>query len=90
MAFAGGGATNADYFAGSLQGLSEFAMFYKNLYNSGNGNIEFRQLFADRIQKHFFNGGALMDANFTNHFLKLRSEIIQVLPGFNMAFITNN
>ncbi|MCI0538905.1 MAG: lamin tail domain-containing protein, partial [Verrucomicrobiales bacterium] len=41
---------------------------------------EFRLLFADRVQKHFFDGGALTDANVLRRFEELRKTLLGVIP----------
>ncbi|HEV8291386.1 MAG TPA: CotH kinase family protein, partial [Tepidisphaeraceae bacterium] len=50
---------------------SEIAQMYQRLVL----NPEFRLLWADRIQKHFFNGGALTGDNFSNRVNQLRVEL---------------
>ena len=45
------------------------------LYQALRVNREFRLLWADRIQKHFFNGGALTGLNISNRFNELRAQI---------------
>lgn len=60
----------------ALANSSEIATLYKKL----KANREFRLLFADRIQKHFFNGGALMDANILARFETLRQVVSGVIP----------
>ncbi|MCI0746445.1 MAG: lamin tail domain-containing protein [Verrucomicrobia subdivision 3 bacterium] len=57
---------------------SEIAQIYQRL----RLNPEFRLVWADRIHKHFFNSGALMDRNITNHFFAMRAELSQQ---FSMA-----
>ena len=59
--------------------------FSWNRYNSGSGsgapfqrlrlNDEFRLLFADRVHKHMFNGGALSESESIARYLKLADEI---------------
>jgi len=50
------------------------------LYDNLRVNDEFRQLFADRAGKHFFNGGALTAENVVARFEELRAEMAGVLP----------
>ncbi|HKQ39852.1 MAG TPA: lamin tail domain-containing protein, partial [Verrucomicrobiae bacterium] len=52
------------------------------LYQALRPNPEFRLLWADRIQKHFFNGGALTGLNISNRFNELRA---QIEPSFSPA-----
>ncbi|MHC4643304.1 MAG: FN3 associated domain-containing protein, partial [Planctomycetota bacterium] len=53
------------------------------LYQALKVNINFRQLFADRVYKHFFNDGALTNANIEKRFYELRDEMISVLPNMD-------
>lgn len=64
---------------------AEIPTFYRGLTN----NAEFRLLFADRIQRHFFNGGALTDGHITNRFLEMKSVLAGVIPSMNLLVITN-
>jgi hypothetical protein len=57
------------------------------LYNRLRGSPEFRLLWADRIQKHFFNGGALTGANISNRFNELRLELSQLIPGMDITIL---
>jgi len=68
-----------------LNGAEPIPQYYTRLRNSP----EFRLLWADRVQKHFFNGGALTDTNVTQRFLQMRGELIQVIPGFNNNILNN-
>jgi hypothetical protein len=54
------------------------------LYRALKVNRDFRQLFADRIYKHFYNGGALGAANIRGRFLKLREDMLGVIPNMDM------
>jgi hypothetical protein len=67
-----------------LANLSEISQFYQGLRVSP----EFRQLFADRIQRHFFNNGAMSDTNITDQFNRMRTELAAVLPGMNLGVTT--
>ena len=55
------------------------SILYENLVD----HAEFRQLFADRAGKHFFNGGALTSENVRMRFEELRQAIFGVLPNMN-------
>ena len=57
------------------------------LYLSLKSNDDFRRLFANRIQEHFYNDGALTNANITDRFLELRSEMSGVLPDMDMFIL---
>lgn len=59
------------------------------LYTLLRDSPEFRLLFADRIQKHFFNGGALTDAAITARYTALANESSPFIPGFNPSRIVN-
>ena len=52
-------------------------------------NADFRQLFADRIQKAFYNSGALTNASIEARFYELRDEVIGVIPSMDM-YIPNS
>jgi hypothetical protein len=62
---------------------SEIAQFYQRL----RVNPEFRLLCADRIQKHFFNGGALTGLNISNRFNQLRTELLGVIPSMDTEIL---
>ncbi len=49
------------------------------LYTYLRVSPEFRLLFADRLQRHFFNGGALTEANALAEFNTLKSEFAPVI-----------
>ncbi|HIJ51708.1 MAG TPA: hypothetical protein HPP66_00960, partial [Planctomycetes bacterium] len=53
------------------------------LYRALKVNVNFRQLFADRVYKHFFNNGALTKSNIEMRFYELRDEMLGVLPNMN-------
>ena len=63
---------------------SEIARTWQALVRS----TEFRLLCADRIQKHFFQGGALTGANVSNRFDQLRREMIGVIPSMDPEILT--
>jgi hypothetical protein len=50
------------------------------IYRALKASPRFRQLFADHIGRHFFNGGALTDENVKKRFHELRDELKQVIP----------
>lgn len=64
-------------------GSSEIAQ----LYNRLRASPEFRLLWADRIQKHFFNGGALTGGNLTNRFLELRNQLFPIMGEMNTTLL---
>jgi hypothetical protein len=57
------------------------------LYQALRANPDFRILFADRIYKHFYNGGALSDENIVRRFSELRSELLSVIPNMSTYII---
>ncbi|MFM1767593.1 MAG: hypothetical protein RJA22_122 [Verrucomicrobiota bacterium] len=59
-----------------------------NLQRWLTNSPEYRLLFADRIQRHFFNGGALTDASITNRFLDMRSVLAGVIASMDTYVIT--
>ncbi|HZJ15342.1 MAG TPA: lamin tail domain-containing protein, partial [Chthoniobacteraceae bacterium] len=60
-----------------LNATSECGDIFKRLYASP----EFKLLFADRINKHMFNGGVLDDRGANSHFLQLKNAFkAQVQP----------
>ncbi len=83
-----GRSASSDSFTGVtsplLGGAEPIPQYYTRLRNSA----EFRLLWADRVQKHYFNGGALSDTNVTQRFLQMRGELSQVIPGFNNNILT--
>ena len=65
-------------------GSSDIARNYQRLYL----NPEFRLLFADRIQRNFFNNGALTDTNISLLHTALRAAMLPVLPSYDNAIAT--
>jgi len=59
------------------------------LYQALKVNRNFRQLFADRVYKHFNNGGALSAGNITARFSEMREELRGVIPNMN-AYILDS
>ncbi|MHC4112482.1 MAG: lamin tail domain-containing protein [Planctomycetota bacterium] len=53
------------------------------LYRALKVNVNFRQLFADRVYKHFFHDGAFTNANIEKRFYELRDEMLSVLPNMS-------
>jgi len=54
------------------------------LYRALKESATFRHVFADRVSKHFFNNGALTEANIRERFLELRDEMLGVIPNMDM------
>ena len=63
---------------------SEIARIYDRL----RASPEFRLLWADRVQKHFFNGGALTQDNITMRFNELRDELRPLIRNMNTEILT--
>jgi len=64
---------------GELAGSSEIAQMFRSLLD----NPEFRMRFADRVHRHMFNDGPLMDAQVSARYWDLRKQMAGVLPGMN-------
>jgi hypothetical protein len=67
-------------------GNSEIARLYQALRQ----NREWRLLWADRIHKHFFNGGALMTQSVTNRLQEMRNELQGLFTITDAEFLTWN
>ncbi len=59
------------------------------MYSLFRNSPEFKLLFADRIQKHFFNGGALTDPALLARNTALASEVSSFINGYNATRIPN-
>lgn len=68
-----------DSFSSELSGGSEIPAIYQALRQ----NPEFRLLWADRIQKHFFNGGALTDENVRRNYDNMRNKVAPLIGAFD-------
>jgi hypothetical protein len=62
---------------------SEIARIYDRL----RASPEFRLLWADRVQKHFFNNGALTGGNISNRFEQLRQQMAAVIPNMDREIL---
>jgi len=58
------------------------------LYRALKANKDFRTLFADRLYKHFYNGGALTAGNIQRRFFEMRDVLRAVIPSMN-TYIVN-
>ncbi len=87
MGIYGRSPTSINSFTDSDAGLanngSEIARLYRRLQDSA----EFRLLWADRVQKHFYNGGALTGAHITNRFQQLETELATIIPDMNVSIL---
>ncbi|UCG48152.1 MAG: CotH kinase family protein, partial [Phycisphaerales bacterium] len=54
------------------------------LYRSLKSSQTFRHVFADRIYKHFYNDGAMTEANIQRRFYELKNMLYGVIPSMNM------
>ncbi len=57
------------------------------LYRSLKASKDFRLLFADRVYKHFFNGGALTQENVSRRFNEMKGELKSVIPSMSTYII---
>lgn len=53
------------------------------LYRALKASDRFRQLFGDRLYKHFNNGGALTMGNVSRRFAKMEGQLDGVIPNMN-------
>ncbi|MGI9239832.1 MAG: CotH kinase family protein, partial [Verrucomicrobiales bacterium] len=58
------------------------------VYHACQPNGEFRLLFADRIQKHFFNGGALTPPGIRDVYVALRDELNPTMQAVRNTSVT--
>ena len=71
--------------SGPLAGGADIAVFYRALQK----NPEFRMRFADRVQIHYFNDGALTDENVLRRFREMKEQISGVLRNLNSSVETS-
>ncbi|MHC4727062.1 MAG: CotH kinase family protein, partial [Planctomycetota bacterium] len=57
------------------------------LYRALKVNNNFKQIFADRINKHFYNNGALSAENINRRFLELQDQMSKVITNMNTYVI---
>lgn len=55
----------------------------QRIFNGLKKSPEFRLLFADRVHRHFFNGGALTDERIRSTYLQVTNRLNGVVSGFN-------
>jgi hypothetical protein len=68
-------------------GLATATAEIAQIFNRLRVSPEFRLLWADRVQKHFFHGGALTGLNISNRFNELRSDLLPLMPSMNTAIL---
>ena len=64
----------------STPGLNHMSDPVSRMYRALKANTYFRQLFADRIQKHFRNGGILTESHLLARWWEVFGEVSDVLP----------
>ena len=57
------------------------------LYNALRRSPQFRTLYGDRMNKHFYNGGALTEAHIRERFIEMQNEMSGVLPNMDRYVI---
>lgn len=57
------------------------------LYRALRPSRQFRQLFGDRLYKHFYNGGAMTTQNVRKRFTELRDELAGVIANMDSYII---
>jgi len=65
-------------------GTTEIGILYSRLRQ----NPEFRLLFADRVHRHLFNGGALTETNVVRHFAETTAGLSGLVAGLDRS-LTN-
>jgi len=64
----------------SNPGLNHMTDPVSRLYRALKANAGFRQLFADRVHKHFRNGGILTESHLLDKWWEVFAEVSDVLP----------
>jgi hypothetical protein len=84
----GRAANSFDSFSTTDSGLLTSGAEIPVLYQRLRLSPEFRLMWADRVQKHFFNNGAMTDLNISNRFNQMRSALLGVIPSFDNSIVT--
>ncbi|HUV41808.1 MAG TPA: chitobiase/beta-hexosaminidase C-terminal domain-containing protein, partial [Sedimentisphaerales bacterium] len=58
------------------------------IYRALKPNSDFRQMFADRVHKHFYNNSALVESSITKRFVELQNELSAVIPSMDTYTLT--
>jgi hypothetical protein len=58
------------------------------IYRALKANPDFRQLFADRIHKHYHNGGILTQSHLVDKWWEVQNEVSSVLP-YQSTYVPN-
>jgi len=64
----------------STPGLNHISDPVSRMYRALKANAGFRQLFADRVHKHFSNGGILTESHLLDRWWEVFAEVSDVLP----------
>jgi hypothetical protein len=80
---AASGAVAQGVIVGSGAATDSLNFTLRNFYTLLHQSPEFKLLMADRIQKHFFNNGALTDAAMMSRKNVLRNEMLPLIPSFS-------
>ncbi len=81
------GFTDMPSYAGGAKGLNNLNTPIAYLYRALRASADFRLLFADRIYKHFYNGGAMTEQRIVQRFSELREAMRGVIPNMNTYVI---
>lgn len=57
------------------------------IYDRLTASEEFQMLWADRVQKHFYNGGVLTPEHITNRFEQLEAELSELIPNMDTEIL---
>jgi hypothetical protein len=57
------------------------------LYRALKASTSFRLLFADRLYRHFYNGGAMTEGNIRRRFTEMQEQLRGVIPSMNTYII---
>lgn len=82
------GFTDFPSWAAQPSGLNNLSTPIAWFYRALRANDAFKQEFGDRLNKHFYNDGALAEANVSRRFVELRDQMRGVIP--NMDTYTLN
>jgi len=74
--------------ASQPSGLNNLSTPIAWFYRALKANDTFKQEFGDRLNKHFYNDGALTETNIENRFHELRNQMLGVIPNMNMYTLT--
>ena len=80
--------TSFDPITSSDSGLGTVGSEIPDMFNKLRTSPEFRMLFADRVHKHFYNNGALVESNLTSRFVDMRAPLLQAISGFDNGILS--